>query len=215
VKVTLTFDNGPTPGITEGVLDILRQRDLRATFFVIGAKLRDPAARALAVRALGEGHRIGNHTLDHAVPLGAIDDPAEVVRQIDEAQLLLGDLGAGRLFRPYGAGGIIDERLLGPAGIDHLVRSAYTCVLWNVLPGDWRDPDGWVDAALDQVAAGSWGSDDWPVVVVHDLPVGALPRLPELLDRLDAAGAEPTLDLPESCVPIRRGRPTGSWALLG
>ena len=203
------------------MLDVLRQRDLRATFFVIGAKLRDPAAADLARQDAAEGHRVGNHTLDHAVPLGAIDDPAEVVRQIDEAQQLLdelgdlSDLGVERLFRPYGAGGIIDERLLGPAGIDHLCRGGYTCVLWNVLPGDWRDPDGWVDEALAQVAARSWTAHDWPVVVLHDLPVGALPRLPELLDRLDAAGAEPTVELPESCVPSRRGRPTGSLPLLG
>ncbi len=179
MKVTLTFDNGPTPGVTEDVLDVLRQHDLRAIFFVVGSNLRDPA---------------------------------EVVRQIDEAQDLLDNLGVAdpdRLFRPNGDGGFIDDRLLGPDGVEHLRRRGYTCVLWNVVPGDWRDPEGWVDQAMAQVT-----KLDWSVVVLHDLSVGALPRLPELLDRLEALDAEPTADLPESCVPIRKGRPTSSYHVL-
>jgi peptidoglycan-N-acetylglucosamine deacetylase len=46
-RLTLTFDNGPTPGVTERVLDILAHYRLPATFFVIGRRLRDPAAAAL------------------------------------------------------------------------------------------------------------------------------------------------------------------------
>ena len=210
MKVTLTFDNGPTPGVTEGVLDQLGERGLLATFFVVGSKLQDAEARALAERAVGEGHWIGNHTLDHRVPLGDIDDAAALARQVDEAQELLGDLAhPDRLFRPYGDGGVIDRRLLGPAGVEHLERGGYTCVLWNALPGDWRDPCGWVDRGIAQVAA-----QPWSVVVLHDIPDGALPRLGELLDRLDGLGAELTQELPEGAVPIRRGRRTGSFAIL-
>jgi peptidoglycan/xylan/chitin deacetylase (PgdA/CDA1 family) len=210
VKVTLTFDNGPTPGVTEGVLDQLGERGLPATFFVVGSKLQDAEARALAERAVGEGHWIGNHTLDHRVPLGDIDDAAALARQVDEAQELLGDLAhPDRLFRPYGDGGVIDRRLLGPAGVGHLEQGGYTCVLWNALPGDWRDPSGWVDRGIAQVAA-----QPWSVVVLHDIPDGALPRLGELLDRLDGLGAELTQELPEGAVPIRRGRRTGSFAIL-
>ncbi len=60
--LTLSFDNGPEPGTTPGVLDILRRRGLAASFFVIGRKLQDPDARRCAARAQAEGHWIGNHT---------------------------------------------------------------------------------------------------------------------------------------------------------
>ena len=61
--VTLSFDNGPTREVTAWVLDILSERGLRSTFFVVGAQLRVPGATAIARRAAAEGHCIGNHTL--------------------------------------------------------------------------------------------------------------------------------------------------------
>lgn len=210
MKVSLTFDNGPTPGVTEPILDVLRSYDVLATFFVIGNKLRDRPARALAERAAGEGHWIGNHTLDHEVPLGALTDPVEVRRQIDETEALMAGLAhPSRFFRPYGAGGVIDERLLGAAAVEHLQRGGFTCVLWNALPGDWRNPQGWVELGITQVAAVPWA-----VVALHDLPTGALPRLPEFLDRVGELGAELTHEFPDSCVPIRNGLATSSFPTL-
>ena len=70
LEITLTFDNGPEPGVTPRVLDILRERGIKTTFFVIGEKLADPERRRLAARAHDEGHWIGNHTFTHSVPLG-------------------------------------------------------------------------------------------------------------------------------------------------
>ena len=66
--ITLSFDNGPDPEITPQVLDVLRRHGIKATFFVVGEKLRD--RRKFAERAQAEGHRIGNHTFNHQVPLG-------------------------------------------------------------------------------------------------------------------------------------------------
>ena len=68
--LTLTFDNGPNPEVTPGVLDALSRRDILATFFVIGRNLEDPAARAIMERAHACNHWIGNHTWTHAEPLG-------------------------------------------------------------------------------------------------------------------------------------------------
>jgi peptidoglycan/xylan/chitin deacetylase (PgdA/CDA1 family) len=48
MQVTVTFDNGPTPGVTDAVLDVLADRGVPATFFVVGERLLDPSARALA-----------------------------------------------------------------------------------------------------------------------------------------------------------------------
>ena len=63
-EVVLTFDDGPSPGRTDRVLDALKAQCVRATFFMVG---RDSAAApALAARVAREGHSIGYHTMDHA-----------------------------------------------------------------------------------------------------------------------------------------------------
>ncbi len=208
-RVTLTFDNGPTP-VTAQVLDVLAARRVRATFFVVGKQLRRPGARALAERALAEGHRIGNHSLTHSTPLGVRDDPDEALREIDEMQALLGDLVPGeRFFRPFGGGGIIDRNLLGRRALERLVRGGYTCVLWNSVPRDWEDPAHWPETCLADVARRPWS-----VVVLHDLPTGAMERLPEFLDALAARGIEVVHEFQDDCVPLRCGRATPAFEAL-
>src|ERR1700722_17284629 len=91
-RVTLTFDNGPTPGVTGGVLDVLSLRRIPATFFVVGEKLAKPAGRTLAARARAEGHWIGNHSMTHRVPLGENRDVEYARQEIEETQNLIGEL---------------------------------------------------------------------------------------------------------------------------
>lgn len=200
--LTLSFDNGPEPEITPQVLDVLAARGLRTTFFVIGRKLATPAGRALAERARAEGHRIGNHTWSHTVPLGASGDPDVAAAEIGRTQAAIGDLAdPQRLFRPYGGGGHLDRRLFTPAVVDFLVAGRFTCVLWNAVPRDWDDPDGWVARALDQC-----GERPWSLMVLHDLPGGAMRQLPRFLDAVAAAGGRIRQDFPPDCLPIVEGR---------
>ena len=103
----------------------------------------------------------------------------------------------------------MDERLLSAAAVQYLVAGGYSCVLWSSVPHDWDQPDTWVENCLADVA-----TQDWPLVVLHDIPGGALPRLPELLDALADAGVEVVQDLPDACVPIRRGVVTGADQLM-
>jgi len=55
-RLTLTFDNGPTPGVTEHVLEELARRGILATFFVVGRDLQRDGRRALVQRAKDAGH---------------------------------------------------------------------------------------------------------------------------------------------------------------
>jgi peptidoglycan/xylan/chitin deacetylase (PgdA/CDA1 family) len=200
--LTLTFDNGPDPEVTPRVLDILGERGLKSTFFVIGEKLADPARRKLAERAHDEGHWIGNHTFTHSVPLGEQRDPETAQNEIGRTQALIGDLAhPARWFRPFGGGGNLDTRLLKPSVVDHLVSHRHSCVLWNAIPRDWDDPDGWVERALGQCRA-----QDWTLIVLHDLPTGAMSHLDGFLDRAHAAGARLRQDFPPDCLPIREGK---------
>ena len=124
--VTVTFDNGPEPSITPGVLDVLR-RGVRTTFFVIGSKLQNRGARARAERAHAEGHWIGNHTWTHSRPLG--EDPGAAVAELEIArtQAEIGALShSDRLFRPTGGGGHLDRRLLSAEAAALLEAGGYT-----------------------------------------------------------------------------------------
>lgn len=70
-------------------------------------------------------------------------------------------------------------------------------MLWNAVPGDWKDPSGWVDTALRQIA-----SHEWTLLVLHDVAGAAAARLDDFLDRVEADVVQ---DFPPDCVPIRRG----------
>ncbi|WP_338697094.1 MULTISPECIES: polysaccharide deacetylase family protein [unclassified Bradyrhizobium] len=199
--LTLTFDNGPEPDVTPRVLDILGERDIKTTFFVIGEKLGDPARRCLAARARDEGHWIGNHTYTHSVPLGQQPGADTAQREIGRTQAAIGELShPNRWFRPFGGGGNLDDRLLKPSVVDYLVHNNYSCVLWNAIPRDWDDPDGWTERALEQCRA-----QPWTLLVLHDLPTGAMAHLDRFLDRAETSGARFRQDFPPQCVPIRNG----------
>ncbi len=201
-RVTLTFDNGPTPGVTERVLDHLDQAGLRCTFFVIGQKLVDPEAAALMRRAHDAGHWIGNHTLTHSVALGDRPDGAYARQEIGETQGRLGTLSRPeKLFRPYGNSGLIGPQLLSRAATEYLLAERYCALIWNSVPGDWKDPEGWVDRCLAQVSA-----QDWSVTVLHDIAQGCLPLLPELLRRLQDMGVVFEQNFPDSVILTRDGR---------
>lgn len=200
-KITLTFDNGPTPGVTDRVLDALAQRQMSAMFFVVGQNVHAPAGRRLIVRAVREGHRIGNHSYTHGLPLGELS-PAQTVDEISRTQTLLDDFtDVDRYFRPWGTEGALERRCLNQTAVDYLIAEKYTCVLWNSVPRDWADPGGWVSRAL-----GDTRSHRHTVVVLHDLPTGAMEQLPRFLDELTHSGVEVTTQLPNECVPIDCGR---------
>lgn len=205
-RVTLTFDNGPTPGVTDRVLDDLGALGVKATFFVLGKNLATPAARDLLDRAVREGHWIGNHTFTHTTSLGDSTDPGVLTDEIGRTQELLQSVAhPDRYFRPRGGGGVLDRHLLSETAVRYLQQEAYTLVLWNSVPRDWEYVDGWEARCRADIAA-----RDWSVVVLHDLPTGAMRHLSGAVSRMIDSGVEFVQQFPDSCVPIRRGRLTGT-----
>ncbi len=207
--VTLTFDNGPTPGITEPVLELLSSHGVPATFFAIGRKLATDQGRQLGKQIVGEGHVLGGHTWSHSVQFGATGDDVVSDELTRTRDAVAGAGGDELLFRPYGAGGVIDHQLMSSFGAATLCSQGYTCVLWNVLPGDWRDANGWVEAALSEI-----DTCPWSVVVLHDVADAALLRLDEFLTVMRGRGSVWSQDFPDECTPIRSGSPTSSFPSL-
>ena len=199
--VHLSFDNGPDPVGTPRVLTALAERRISATFFALGSRLDASGGDELAGMVLAEGHRLGNHTYHHATPLGRLDAAASVDELVrtDEA---LARVGGDRVFRPYGGGGSVGPHLLHASAARWLEAHRYTCVLWDSVPGDFRDPVGYLDRAVDDCARA-----DRVTMVLHDGVPEATERLAELLDRLTDAGHvfapgwDPELELMRDGVP--------------
>ena len=173
--VALTFDDGPQPGCTDRVLDVLARLGVPATFFCVGRNAeRSPG---LLRRIAAEGHAVGSHSLTHPHPRDL--DPRQVRREYAAGRTAVEQvLGAAvPLFRP-------------PHG--HLsLRTAGTLrrcrpLLWSVDPLDWRP--GARRAHVEQVAGGAGPGD---VVLLHDWVEQA--EGPEALDRSATVGALPAV----------------------
>lgn len=203
--MSLSFDNGPDPERTPRILDVLARLGVLASFFLVGRQLAVPGARAIAERALAEGHWIGNHSYTHRIPLG--EDPAAdaVEREIVRTQELLGSLAhPARWFRPFGGGGRLGPHLLSRAAVERLVADRYSCVLWNCIPRDWEDAAAWPEVALRSVE-----SRPWTLLVVHDFVDGNDRQTERFVERCRDAGHELVQEFPPGCVPIDRGRVRG------
>ncbi|MDP2401819.1 MAG: polysaccharide deacetylase family protein, partial [Actinomycetota bacterium] len=136
--VALTFDDGPWPGHTNEVLNILEAEGVRATFFVIGRQVR--RYPGVVLRARDDGHAIGNHTEAHPM-LDRVDD-TEVARQIAVGQASISGVTgvAPRWFRPPGG------RMTAQVGAES-ARHGMRVAMWTVDPQDWRK------APADEMAA--------------------------------------------------------------
>ncbi len=199
--LTLTFDNGPEPDATPGVLDTLARRGVRTTFFVIGQKLAMPGRRALCERTQSEEHIVGNHTWTHSGPLGARQGADVAIAEIGRTQDEIGGLSSpNRYFRPQGGGGKLGPHLLSRDAAGLLQSGGYTCVLWHAIPRDWDDADGWVERALKQCSERAW-----TLMVLHDVPSGAMRHLERFLDLVSERGGRFRQDFPPDCLPVVDG----------
>ena len=181
-KVALSFDDGPDIRFTPQVLDVLGQYQVKATFFLMGARAAEHSD--IVRRMYGEGHAIGNHTYWHPnlteESLGRVQ--WEVATTEETIEQILGF--RPRLFRPpYGALNREIVELLGNMG--------NTVVLWNVDSLDWRQLGAEIiaDNVLAQATPGSiilmHDGGDWTM----DLS-GTVNALHEIIPRLQQEGME-------------------------
>lgn len=119
--VYITFDDGPTPGITEWIVETLARYDAKATFFCLGKNVEQHPEQFRLI--LDAGHKAGNHTYSHQKGWGMSVE--RYVEDVDFAAQLI----PGNLFRPpYGR--------IKPAQV-RVLSERYDMVMWNVLSRDY------------------------------------------------------------------------------
>jgi len=177
--VALTFDDGPEAVYTQQIIDVLRDHDARATFFVIGGECREsPQSLRALVRA---GHEIGNHTWSHprllAMSQTAIRDEIE---RTDAVIRAAGYEGPVAVRPPNG------KRLI--AAPYYLRRNGRTTVMWDLEPdsiaGICDDADAMVKYVRENVRPGS-------IILMHvmyEARGASREALPRILDGLSADG---------------------------
>lgn len=176
-SVLLTFDDGPHPDVTPGVLDRLRSHDALAVFFVVGNRI--PLAPDMLARITAEGHLIGNHSYAHW--LGRPPWPPGYVRDIQKCQEVIWALTGQRprLFRPP-LGGI------SPASWLAARASGLSLVHWSLDSGDWRLRRQEDAAARGEELSRLVSHKD--IILLHDDNPCVLTVLDVLLPRLQAQG---------------------------
>ena len=172
-EVALTFDDGPSPKYTPLLLDGLKERNVRATFFLLGQNVKEN--QELVQRMQAEGHLLGNHTYNH-VQLNKIPETTarqEILKTNNEI---------------YEATGKYPEYMRPPYGA--WKKNMELCVemlpvFWDIDTLDWKSQN--VDAILK--AAGE-EPEDGSIILMHDEYQTSVEAVLLLIDRLKEKGYE-------------------------
>ncbi|WP_338817663.1 polysaccharide deacetylase family protein [Parvimonas micra] len=201
--VFLTFDDGVTPGITDKVLDILKEKQVPATFFIVGKTLNDQAKPYLE-RELKEGHGIAIHSFSHdynklypnRVPnASVIKDEAE--KTLSRLKELLGDKFNTGVWR-YPGGHMSWKGLENAGNGDEVLKSlGLEWIDWNSLSGD-AEPQKVRPTNKEEMlkyvktSLSYWKQQNVAVVLMHDSQGKNLTveTLPSIIDYFKSNGYE-------------------------
>ena len=169
--VALTFDDGPAPGPTSMVLDLLARHEAHATFFMIGERAEAHPDLVESVRQAG--HEIGNHAFTGRRTVGLSED--EFVADLQRAEEALGLSGPVRLYRP-------PSGLVRPSQLERARELGYRCVLGSTYPYDPVPPPS---AYIRWLVVKNLGPG--VIVILHD-GIADPSRTLAVLDDILAAG---------------------------
>jgi len=180
--IALTFDDGPDPIYTDMILDVLKEKDVKATFFLIGSKMK--RYPNVTERIFNEGHCLANHTYTHINLEKTLYK--EIYNSISKTETVLqGVCGESlKIFRPPWGKITLEEK-------DKLKKDGFKVVLWDVNSKDFRS-NITVNEIINNVMAGIGNNK---IVLFHDSDyLGKASRkntvlaLPQIIDLLQEMG---------------------------
>lgn len=174
--IAVTFDDGPHPEFTPRLLDTLKERKVKATFFLVG---RNAAAFPQIVkRMVEEGHEVANHTWAHPLLTGySGDGVASQLKRTHDAIQKAGGVAPVLYRPPYGAVRLGQRRSIQE-------QFGYPTILWDLDPLDWQSPRS-VQKVHDRVLA---GTKPGSIVLLHDIHETTVNAMPATLDVLIERG---------------------------
>ena len=148
-NIWLTFDDGPHPEVTPFILNVLKEEQVKATFFLVGEQMEKHPE--LLTQIISEGHIVANHSYSHKN--GWLSNNSTYFNDIEKCQKLITE---NKLFRPpYGK--------ISPLQISHLKKN-YKIILWDVLSWDfslYNTPKKVKESVLKNTVSGS-------IIVFHN-----------------------------------------------
>ena len=154
-RIYLTFDDGPIPEVTEWVLNILKSKDIKATFFCIGDNMKKHPE--VYKRILAEGHQTGNHTFNHLNGWKTETNHYIENLKLCETEYLKLNTEHSFLFRPpYGK--------IKPSQSKAIRNLGYKIIMWDVLSYDF-DSTISVEKCLENVIS---NTEQGSIIVFHD-----------------------------------------------
>lgn len=172
-KIALTFDDGPHPTYTPMLLEGLRERRVKATFFLIGKNIE--GNEEIVKQMAEQGHLIGNHTYNHVKvdELPAQEACDEMIMTSDLVEAITGETTC-YIRPPFG---LWDESL--DCGIDMI------SVMWTIDPLDWTTKN--VSQVVNQVVTEAEEND---IILLHDCYESSVEAALQIVDQLQAEGFE-------------------------
>ncbi|MBD9846674.1 polysaccharide deacetylase family protein [Enterococcus faecalis] len=170
-SVALSFDDGPNPSTTTQLLEILKEKQVHATFFVLGENVNQ--SPEIVKQAKKEGHEIGSHTYDHQdlAQLSTDEIQMEISKTDEALEKIIGEKAAF-LRPPYGSVTEVAARLINRPIID-----------WSVDSEDWktRDSEQIFQKIIGTVYDGS-------ILLFHDIYPETVSVIPQIIDYLHEQG---------------------------
>ncbi len=173
--VALTFDDGPHPVNTPRLLDILKQRNAKATFYVVATNAR--RYPEIMRRIVAEGHEIGNHTVNHPNLAKLSDDAVrKELRGCHEAIVAATGIAPRTMRPPYGAITSAQKSWIRK-------EFGYPTIMWSADPLDWKRPGA--SAVTSRLVS---GASPGGILLAHDIHAGTIDAMPSTIDQLLARG---------------------------
>lgn len=176
-KIYLTFDDGYSAKNTQAILDILKEKNIQATFFIEGGFLKE---NPLICKRIAEEQTLANHTFSHTDITKLTDEEfVEDIKKYEELALKITGKEVTKYFRP--PMGIFDEdklNLLGDMG--------YTVFMWDVSYYDYvPDNDKGYDFALNNLLT---KTENGSIILMHTLTKSNVLVLDEAIELLEKKG---------------------------